>query len=1079
MALSSNIAPYYNDFDDSKNFHQILFRPGFAVQARELTQLQSILRSQIEKFGNHIFKQGSIVIPGNSRAELGVPYAKIESTFNGVAINPSDWLNKVVVGSTSGVTAIVNHIEYATQGDPVTFYLSYLSGGVIDDVSTGKIIFDLGEDLYLADSTTTFARIQSNTDSIGQGSIAYINQGVYYVNGTFVTVSKQQVVISKYDIQPSCHVLLKVVETFVTSDDDSTLLDPAQGSYNFAAPGADRLKIDLQLTYLPIDAEITDDYVEIMRYRSGVLEAHARTPKYNELEKSLARRTYDESGNYVVSGLTGTVSEHLRKNANGGVDVNGDRNNFAITVSPGKAYITGFETEKISDTVIVLPKARTSEHIKSKELSMRPSYGRYILISSVVGGPRISERQLVDLYNDNDATNGLATKIGTARVLAIDYHIGDPSSSNAIYKLYVTDVSFTSVLYTMDDVGGIRYVGGSAAVVQTLYSPLSAGTHFIGNIVNYNSSTRAATVRYWNASTAELYVIKHDHTKSTPRVGDQIVNASTAATSVVQGKISYFGNGTNSAIVELPVDNVKSVRNSSNLYDYRYTVQAALTITTNASGSGSVSISNGIMQTPETGTFVAFSAAGVVSPQLFSLNIAGNTLSIVNGPTSTSILVYVTVDKTATVPRTKTLTTFVDTVTMPEGETTVALTNPDVYRIKSIVDASGDVKNNYVLNTGQTDFAYYLSSISLKSGASRPTGNIVVTYEYFDHSAGDFFIYDSYVGNANYEDFALYHTSTSTGKEYNLKNCIDLRPSVNSMNNFSAGAVVGDALISGELISTSVQYYVPRYDLLTFEVNGALKVIRGVPDENPAVPVAPDETLAIEKYFVPAYTDSVVDIIKTRLAIDRFTMKDIADLSNRIGRLEEFSTLNASESSVVNYDVIDVETGLSRFKTGYLVETFASPLTIADVYNDQFSAAFDGGSLLPAVEDMDCPVNFLENQSSGYQVTNGVITLPYVERTLIKQPLSSRVTNLNPFLVIKWDGVLSVTPNIDSWVELIDLPQVVTNRTETITVTRFVNFPGGPSISPDRTVTTVMPVTNLPAILTTGIPTGNLQFGSR
>lgn len=1071
MALSTNIAPYYNDFDELKNFHQILFRPGFAVQARELTQLQSILRNQIEKFGNHIFKQGSIVIPGNSRGELGVPYAKIESTFNSVAIDPAKWLNQTVVGATSGVTAIVNHVEYSTATDPITFYLSYISGGVIDDVSTGKIIFDAGEDLYLASDATQFVKIQSDVDAIGQGSIAYINQGVYYVNGTFVTVAKQQTVISKYDIVPSCHVLLKITESFVTSDDDATLLDPAQGSYNFAAPGADRLKIELTLTSLPIDSEITDDYVEIMRYRDGVLEEHARTPKYNELEKSLARRTYDESGNYVVSGLVGTVSEHLRENANGGIDPTGDRDNYALTVSAGKAYITGFETEKIADTVIVLPKARTSDHVKLKEVNLRPSYGRYIFVTDVIGGPKIEERQSIDLYNDNDASNASATKVGTARVLAIDYHIGDPASNNAIYKLYLTDVAFVSVLYTMDDVGGIRYSGGSAAVVQVLNSPLSVGTHNIGNIIDYSGSTRTATVRYWNAATAELYVFKHDHTKATPRVGDQIVNATTGATSVVQGKTSYFGVGTNSAIIELPVDTVKSVRNASNVYDYRYTVQKTLTITTNASGSGSVSIANGVMQTPEAGTFSAFSSSGVVSTSLFSLNVAGNTLSLDGGPVSTTVRVYVTVDKSATVPRSKTLTAFVDTVTMPTGATTVALSNPDVYRINSIADATGDVTNNYTLNNGQTDFAYFLSSITLKAGAPAPSGNIVVSYDYFDHSVGDFFIYDSYAGNTNYEDFVLYHTSTSTGKEYILKNCIDLRPSVNSANDFSSGAIVGDVLVSGELITTSVQYYVPRYDLLTLEVNGKMSVIQGVPDDNPVVPVAAQEALAIEQYFVPAYTESVIDIKKTRLAVDRFTMKDIAGLSDRVGRLEEFSTLNAAESSVVNYDVIDAETGLTRFKTGYLVESFDTPLTIANIYSEQFSAAFDRGALVPAVEEMDCPVLVLEDESSGYQVTNGIISLPYTESRLISQPLSSRVTNLNPFLVISWNGVLSVTPSTDSWIEILDLPTVVVNRTENVTVTRFVNFPGGPTISTDRRLTTRMPVVNLPFIRSTGLPT--------
>ena len=59
-----NVSPYYDDFDEADNFYKVLFRPGYAIQARELTQLQSILQNQVERHGNHMFKEGSIVIPG-------------------------------------------------------------------------------------------------------------------------------------------------------------------------------------------------------------------------------------------------------------------------------------------------------------------------------------------------------------------------------------------------------------------------------------------------------------------------------------------------------------------------------------------------------------------------------------------------------------------------------------------------------------------------------------------------------------------------------------------------------------------------------------------------------------------------------------------------------------------------------------------------------------------------------------------------------------------------------------------------------------------------------------------------------
>ena len=67
MAQKSNlnVSPYYDDFDPNNNFYKVLFNPWFPVQARELTTSQSILQNQIEDFGSHIFKQGSVVIPGN------------------------------------------------------------------------------------------------------------------------------------------------------------------------------------------------------------------------------------------------------------------------------------------------------------------------------------------------------------------------------------------------------------------------------------------------------------------------------------------------------------------------------------------------------------------------------------------------------------------------------------------------------------------------------------------------------------------------------------------------------------------------------------------------------------------------------------------------------------------------------------------------------------------------------------------------------------------------------------------------------------------------------------------------------
>ena len=76
-----NVAPYYDDFDPTDNYHRVLFKPGYPVQARELTSLQSILQNQIERFGQHFFKEGAKVIPGNTAYSRIYNAVELNTTF--------------------------------------------------------------------------------------------------------------------------------------------------------------------------------------------------------------------------------------------------------------------------------------------------------------------------------------------------------------------------------------------------------------------------------------------------------------------------------------------------------------------------------------------------------------------------------------------------------------------------------------------------------------------------------------------------------------------------------------------------------------------------------------------------------------------------------------------------------------------------------------------------------------------------------------------------------------------------------------------------------------------------------------
>ena len=72
-----NIAPYFDDFDVEKQFYKILFKPAYAVQARELTQLQTILQNQVEQFGDNIYQEGSIIKGCNFTDLNGLQFVKL------------------------------------------------------------------------------------------------------------------------------------------------------------------------------------------------------------------------------------------------------------------------------------------------------------------------------------------------------------------------------------------------------------------------------------------------------------------------------------------------------------------------------------------------------------------------------------------------------------------------------------------------------------------------------------------------------------------------------------------------------------------------------------------------------------------------------------------------------------------------------------------------------------------------------------------------------------------------------------------------------------------------------------------
>ena len=274
--IDFNVDPYYDDFEGtgakSKKFHRVLFRPGFPVQARELTQLQSILQNQIERFGRHMFEEGSQVIPGDIAFDMEYDFVKVQSTFNAQNVESyrADFVNKIITGSETGVKARVIG-TLATSTTPLTLYIKYEDSGT----NNATNVFAIGETVtatnadntvaknpqITADQTTEISAALLTTgtsqtakaanrfdagavttagedDTVGTGSAVQIQAGVFFVNGFFVANDAQLILLDNYSPYPSYRVGFKVGQATTTPEEDATLKDNAQGASNYAAGAA-------------------------------------------------------------------------------------------------------------------------------------------------------------------------------------------------------------------------------------------------------------------------------------------------------------------------------------------------------------------------------------------------------------------------------------------------------------------------------------------------------------------------------------------------------------------------------------------------------------------------------------------------------------------------------------------------------------------------------------------------------------------------------------------------------------------------------------------------------------------------
>lgn len=645
MALQTdlNVSPYFDDFDPSKDFYRILFQPGVAVQARELNQLQTILQHQIEKFGDNVFKRGTIIDGCTITTNARVPYVKINDlTTDGLQVDVDLYTGLSVKNSAN----LVAHIVKTTAGlqsqapDLNTLFVTYTNSG--DDFATDT--FSAGENLTVFDKTypifnikvndgaskfsnsdtvvvmsalalqyanggipaagsfTVGSKIQNGvanaviieanttansqalvlkvrpeyvdllsantikwrfaageavrnatsgvsapvveiigsgavgsitTDSlgkvtaiqtVGQGSGYYvepyvtisnnsststftdtelqelelaaenflttiqvanstavpigtgygvtIGEGTIYQKGFFSRVATQFEIVNKYSNTAfDKSVGFYTNEDIVNSSQDQTLLDNATGTFNYTAPGADRLKLTPVITVLEkAVADANNEFLPIIEFTDGRPYRMNQDTVYNVIARNLAKRTLEESGNYVINEFLTLTKDSTTFSDTASL--------VKLNIDPGKAYINGLRIETIDNYKQSVNKGTTK--LNEAAAQTRLGYGNFVVVDELAGSFNFDFGSQVELHSAaaNYISSGAstitdpATKIGTARIRAFTYQDGDIGRSDCKYRMYLFDINMNAG-QAFSNVRSVYYGSGNKAIADVV---LDAGT---------------------------------------------------------------------------------------------------------------------------------------------------------------------------------------------------------------------------------------------------------------------------------------------------------------------------------------------------------------------------------------------------------------------------------------------------------------------------------------------------------------------------------------------------------------------------------------------------------------------------
>jgi len=882
VSKTTFLSQYNDDYRDSDHFHRILFNNGRALQARELTQLQTIIQKEVERLAKFVVKEGSIF---NNSGTLSSGIGAASYTYIKVAALPDGYvgLKGTEINYNNILFAQVKAIvpdNTATDTPPGTLIVRLTKA----DGTSSSVAANPSEPFTFIKNTvitTTLgsATILNTNDAVGKSSLIETPAFDTFAAGHLVTTEAQTLVLDATSNTYSGTVGFKVTEQVITAGDNIALYDNSGANPNLTSPGADRLKITLALTKKE-DTDIDDIFYEVFKIVSGnvtVIKTPDRTlGKINEI---LSARTESITGDFIERKAGGMYDLKVEEDS-----ISTDF--LSIEISSGTAFVNGNRIERDYNVPFRVRKpnnaANTLNLTSVSTEIIAAKYGNYFLSSEDSTFGLISRFAdsygHVNLYDKvNIAASG--TVIGEARVRNLD-KFGDD------FRTHVFDVQMNAG----KSVSQIRSFG----IDSDAYANLKAvsGEYGLFDKDQNNLLFPLKQDRAYAADTVSMTVQKMiTGTKS---------GATTAVTSTT---------GTTFADTE---EWIYSVDSSGAL-------TTPVAITSGGAGSSSATITgvpDGAFTLLAYETYPAAKCQRIektLTPSDGTWQVDSN-LTPVNNVitfTKTDIFQFNAVYDDAT------------------GENITYKYRFDNGQRDNYYDAGRAVLKSGVTAPAGNVWAEY----RFFEHDTVPSNQI----GYFDAQ--------SYVG-ITYDQIPYFYSNTgNTYRLSDVIDIRPMKNPATGKFTGGVARIQPLPRNNDTINIGTAQYWNARHDVVSLAPSGTLSYHKGVPSRNAQYPTGiPPENMILHDLFFNPFTYNKNDVDTFTYDNRGYKMSDIRRLEDRVEGLEEFATLTASEKELAKLQVIDPTTNTIRSTQGLSGEGFFNS-NQSDIGDGDYRARRNNGIL--------------------------------------------------------------------------------------------------------------------------------------